>query len=155
LEAEGQGILYKQFDGYTRMIPPKYEEHLLNLWHNHQKQLRHNLCSDALLLDCHSFPSELSDVDICIGYNEDWSKPSKETIELAVNLFEDYGYKVGINEPYSNSETPDCSFTYQSMMLEVNKKVYMEDGTLYLQHSPAYRMDVREMMTSLLSELSA
>jgi hypothetical protein len=39
-------------------------------------------------------------------------------------------------------------------MLEVNKKVYLEDGTLYLQHNPAYRMDVREMMTSLLSELS-
>lgn len=100
------------------------------------------------------FPSELSDVDICIGYNENWSKPSKDTIELAVNLFEDCGYKVGINEPYSNSETPDCPFTYQSMMLEVNKKVYLEDGTLYLQHNPAYRMDVREMMTSLLSELS-
>jgi putative restriction endonuclease len=37
--------------------------------------LRYNLCPDALLLDCHSFPSELSDVDICIGFNEDWSKP--------------------------------------------------------------------------------
>jgi hypothetical protein len=69
--------------------------------------LRYNLCPDALLLDCHSFPSELSDVDICIGFNEDWSKPNKDTIELAVNLFEDCGYKVGINEPYSNSETPE------------------------------------------------
>lgn len=29
LEAEGQGILYKQFDGYLRMIPQEYEEHLL------------------------------------------------------------------------------------------------------------------------------
>jgi hypothetical protein len=96
----------------------------------------------------------LSDVDICIGYNEDWSKPNKETIELAVNLFEDCGYKVGINEPYSNSETPDCSFTYQSMMLEVNKKAYMDGETLRLRHNAAYRKPIRDLMIILLSELS-
>ena len=154
LEAEGQGILYKQFDGYSRIIPREYEEHLLNLWHNHQERLRSNLCPNALLLDCHSFPSEMSDVDICIGYNEDWSKPNKETIELAVNLFEDCGYKVGINNPYSNSETPDCPFTYQSMMLEVNKKVYMEDGTLFLKHNVSYRKNFRDLSATLMSELS-
>ena len=136
------------------MIPQEYEEHLLNLWHNHQKQLRHNLCSDALLLDCHSFPSELSDVEICIGYNEDWSKPNKDTIELAVNLFEDYGYKVGINEPYSNSETPECPFIYQSMMLEVNKKTYMEDGSLRLKKNLSYRKTIHDLVTTLMSELS-
>jgi hypothetical protein len=95
----------------------------------------------------------MSDVDSCIGYNEDWSKPNKETIELAVNLFEDDGYKVGINEPYSNSETPDCPFTYQSMMLEVNKKVYMESGSLYLKRPEMNKASVRELMVKLLSEL--
>lgn len=65
---------------------------------------------NALLLDCHSFPEDLSDVDICIGYNKDWSKPSKEVIEMAVNHFMDHGYKVGVNYPYSNSETPECNF---------------------------------------------
>ena len=132
----------------------QYEEQLLNLWHFHQERLRNNLCADALLLDCHSFPEELSDIDICIGYNEDWSKPDKETIELAVNLFEDHGYVVGINEPYSNSETPDCPFGYQSMMLEVNKKAYMEDGTLRLKHNHDHRKNIRQLMISLLSELS-
>jgi len=135
------------------MIPQEYEEHLLNLWHNHQVRLRNNLCQDALLLDCHSFPSEMSDVDICIGYNEDWSKPDKHTIELAVNIFEDNGYKVGINEPYSNSETPDCPFTYQSMMLEVNKKAYMESGSLCLKRPETNRTSVRELIVKLLSEL--
>jgi len=51
------------------------------------QQLRNALCEDALLLDCHSFPSEMGDVDICIGFNEDWAKPAKDTLELAVNLF--------------------------------------------------------------------
>ena len=137
--------------GYSRMIPHAYEEQLLNLWLTHQERLKSNLCPNALLLDCHSFPSELSDVEICIGYNEDWSKPNKDTIELAVNLFEDYGYKVGINEPYSNSETPDCPFTYQSMMLEVNKKVYMEDGSLQLKKSTNKR-SIHDLMQVLLSE---
>ena len=151
---EGQGILYRLFGGYSRTIPIEYEEQLLKLWHFHQDRLRNNLCADALLLDCHSFPEELSDIDICIGYNEDWSKPDKETIELAVNLFEDYGYVVGINEPYSNSETPDCPFGYQSIMLEVNKKTYMEDGTLRLKHNHDHRKNIRQLMNILLSELS-
>jgi len=153
LETEGQGILYKQFDGYSRIIPKEYEEALLGLWHWHQHCLCQNLCPDALLLDCHSFPDGLSDVDICIGYNEDWSKPNRTTIELAVNLFEDAGYKVGINEPYSNSETPASPFIYQSMMLEVNKRAYMESGTLRLKHRNQYNVSVREVMTKLLSEL--
>ena len=154
LEKYDQGIVYKQFDGYKRIVPKENETQLLNLWHWHQHRLRENLCEGALLLDCHSFPSELSDVDICIGYNEDWSKPNKDLIELAVNIFEENGYKVGINEPYSNSETPDCFFAYQSLMLEVNKKAYMEDGALRLKHHLPYRHSVRDIMGCLLSNIS-
>lgn len=153
LEQHGQGIVYKQFDGYTRTVPEKNEVQLLGLWHWHQQRLRDNLCEGALLLDCHSFPSEMSDVDICIGFNEDWSKPHKDTLELAVNLFEDNGYKVGINEPYSNSETPDCPFSYQSMMLEVNKRAYMEDSSLHLTYNTKYKCNVRAVFQTLLSEL--
>lgn len=154
LEQHGQGIVYKQFDGYTRNVPEENEAQLFGLWHWHQQRLRENLCEGALLLDCHSFPSGMSDVDICIGFNEDWSKPQKETIELAVNLFEDNGYKVGINEPYSNSETPDCPFSYQSMMLEVNKRAYMEDGSLHLRRNTKYKCNVRDVIQTLLSEWS-
>ena len=154
LEQQGQGIVYKQFGDYLRMVPKENEKRLLGLWHWHQRRLRDSLCEDALLLDCHSFPSEMGDVDICIGFNEDWSKPYKDTVELAVNLFEDNGYKVGINEPYSNSETPACPFLYQSMMLEVNKKTYMEDGSLHLKTDSAYRKSVHDLMIALLSQLS-
>jgi N-formylglutamate amidohydrolase len=152
LEQHGQGIVYKQFEGYTRLVPEENEKQLLDLWHWHQQRLRTNLCEGALLLDCHSFPSDMSDVDICIGFNEDWSKPHKSTIGFAVNLFEDNGYKVGINEPYSNSEAPECPFSYQSMMLEVNKKAYMEDGTLFLKHSNSNKNTLRDLIQILLSE---
>jgi hypothetical protein len=95
----------------------------------------------------------MSDVDICIGYNENWSKPNKQTIELAVSLFEDSGYKVGINEPYSNSETPDCPFVYQSMMLEINKNAYMDKGTIHLRKNPIFKNNVRELVTILQKQL--
>jgi hypothetical protein len=54
----------------------------------------------------------------------------------------------------SFTETPECPFLYQSMMLEVNKKAYMEDGTLRLKQHVPYRKSVRELMTTLLSALS-
>lgn len=154
LEQHGQGIVYKQFEGYSRIVPKENEKQLLGLWHWHQRRLSESLCEDALLLDCHSFPSGISDVDICIGFNEDWSKPDKDIIDMAVNLFEENGYKVGINEPYSNSETPACPFLYESMMLEVNKKAYMEDGSLHLKTNRAYKRSVHELMIFLLTHLS-
>ena len=154
MEAIGQGIVYRYFDNHVRMVPETTEKRLLGLWHWHQHRLIDVLCEGALLLDCHSFPSELSDVDICIGYNEDWSKPHRDVIECAVNLFEDHGYKVGVNEPYSNSETPDCPFQYQSMMLEVNKKAYMDEHSLRIRHDHKYKKNVRDLMLYLLSELS-
>jgi len=84
---------------------------------------------------------------------EDQNRPTV-ILELAVNLFEDNGYKVGINEPYSNSETPDCPFSYQSMMLEVNKRAYMEDGSLHLLRNTKYKRNVRAVIQKLLSELN-
>lgn len=148
MEKIGQGIVYKEFESYQRNIPHALELNLLKLWHWHQDRLRNALKEDALLLDCHSFPEDLSDVDICIGYNEDWSKPSKETIEMAVNHFMDHGYKVGVNYPYSNSETPECSFHYHSLMLEVNKKAYLKSGSIHLQDD-----GVRDVISTFQKQL--
>ena len=83
-------------------------------------------------------------------FNEDWSKPAKSTIELAVNLFEENGYKVGINEPYSNSETPDCPFQYQSMMLEVNKRTYMDQNSLHLKFPAHFKQDVNSVISQFM-----
>lgn len=149
MESIGQGIVYKEFEDYRRTIPSDQEQHLLNLWHWHQDRLRHALQEGALLLDCHSFPDDLSDVDICIGYNEDWSKPSDDIIDMAVNHFMDRGYKVGVNYPYSNSETPDCDFGYHSLMLEVNKKTYLKPGSILLQDD-GLRDDITAFQQRLL-----
>ncbi len=144
------------FHGYRRQVAQPNENLLLQLWKDNQQKLKSQLCEGALLLDCHSFPQDQGDVDVCIGFNEDWSKPDRELLDYAVNLFEDNGYSVGINYPYSNSEAPACPFNYQSMMLEVNKRVYLEPHSVYLKtHCEKNRkQDVRSVVNQLLAAMA-
>ena len=90
-----------------------------------------------LLIDCHSFsahPNLLNptppDIDICIGYNDDETRPYTKTIDNIVQYFKSLGYKVGINEPFSNSKTFPVPVKYHSVMIEVNKRLYMNERTL-------------------------
>ena len=90
-----------------------------------------------LLIDCHSFSalsnllnSNPPDIDICIGYNDDETCPNKVVIGNMVQHFKYLGYKVGINEPFSNSKTFSVPVKYHSVMIEVNKRLYMDEYTL-------------------------
>ena len=91
----------------------------------------------TLLIDCHSFsalPNLLNsnppDIDICIGFNEDETCPDKVVIGNIVQYFKSLGYKVGINKPFSNSKTFSVPVRYHSVMIEVNKRIYMNEETL-------------------------
>ena len=91
----------------------------------------------VLLIDCHSFsalPNLLNsnppDVDICIGYNDDDTCPDKVVIGNIVQYFKSLGYRVGINEPFSNSKTFNVPVKYSSLMIEVNKRLYMDEYIL-------------------------
>ena len=96
--------------------------------------------NSVLLLDCHSFssiPTALCDpgpfdaqVDICIGYNDDATRPGEEMIDFVLAHFEELGYKVGRNTPFSHSKTVECPVPYHSLMIEVNKRCYMDEQTL-------------------------
>lgn len=96
--------------------------------------------NSVLLIDCHSFssmPTALCDpgpedeqVDICIGYNDDSTLPAAEIIDMVVRHFEDLGYRVGRNTPFSHSKTVECPVPYHSLMIEVNKRCYMNEQTL-------------------------
>ncbi|MBR5101956.1 MAG: N-formylglutamate amidohydrolase, partial [Muribaculaceae bacterium] len=79
---------------------------------------------------CHSFsflPTVLnpgfSDIDICIGYNDDETRPNKVTIGIIAQHFRSLGYNVDINEPFSNSKTFAVPCEYHSVMIEVNKRL--------------------------------
>ncbi len=99
--------------------------------------------SDLLLIDCHSFsakPNLLNtnppDIDICIGYNDDDTRPTDAVLTAIAHHFRSRGYKVGINTPFSNSKTFSVPLPYHSVMIEVNKRLYMNESTL--EKSPGF-----------------
>ena len=136
LEEKGQGIIYKEFDFHKRNpMNEKQIKETMRLWEQHQKNLKKHIKSpDTVLIDCHSFPSDLYNCDICIGHNDDWSYNEK-IVNGIVKIFKSRGYTVEINKPYSNSITPQMPFPYTSIMIEVNKRVYMNESTLRLEYS--------------------
>ena len=125
MEAMGQGILYQHFGDYNRgTLSKKESDFLYEQRRQHLDAVKEQLTPNSLLIDCHSFPSELSDCDICIGHNSD-DTYDKRLVNLVKQQFEKSGCKVAINEPYSNSLSPETGFTYKSLMIEVNKRIYM------------------------------
>ena len=130
LEKEGQGIIYTSFSGVHREVDVEEKKRLMIRYTAHQEELKSLLNEHSLLIDCHSFPSELSDVDVCIGVNDDWSRPSDFVIGIVKEGFDRQGYKVRVNEPYSNSIAPVTNFIYSSLMIELNKRIFMNEDTL-------------------------
>jgi len=146
LEKRGLGISYKRYtsdctrkwgwsgDAYKRYI--RYHQKVV------EKIIEKSpgLFDSLLLIDCHSFsslPNLLNanppqNIDICIGFNEDETKPNKVVIGNIRNYFISKGYRVGINNPFSNSKTFDVpgGNEYHSVMIEVNKQLYMNEETL-------------------------
>lgn len=135
LDSTGQGIVYTQFNGIKRTIDEEERLGMMAYYYAYIKQLKGTLNEHSLLVDCHSFPSELSDVDICIGVNNDWSRPTEFVIELVAEAFKQAGYSVMVNQPYSNSIAPQMEFSYDSIMIELNKRIYLNEQTLELLDS--------------------
>lgn len=104
---------------------------LLAKWYEYRAKILH-AASDrtSIIVDCHSFPSEVApDVDICLGFNDDSSKPRDQTIESVAAIFRKAGYTVALNRPYANALAP-TDYIGHSLMIEVNKKTYMDEVTL-------------------------
>lgn len=165
LEARGLGITYyplleTEENGFkvTRDERIRYIKKYLD----HQHKLAHLLLDHnlSLLIDCHSFSSRPTilqpdisknqDVDICIGFNEDRTKPDETTLALVAQHFIEKGYKVAFNTPFSNSKTVETPAKYTSLMIEVNKSLYMDEDTL---EKKASFWKVRDDITSLYAKL--
>jgi len=126
MESIGQGIVYTDVGSCHRTISDTEKDKLSErFYYSHLERLKTMLTPSSFLMDCHSFPQEISDVDICIGYNDDWSHPEDSLVNRVCSLFNSEGLSTGINEPFSNSISPAMPFSYPSMMIELNKRTYM------------------------------
>lgn len=168
LEKNGLGISYSRWipsaSGYGqtyRTFGAKEQAFKLYAdYHARVKKKIVELGSDVLLIDCHSFSSQPNllcsnppDIDICIGFNDDDTCPNKVVIGNIEQYFLSRGYKVGINKPFSNSKTFKVPVKYHSVMIEVNKRLYMDEQTLEKTERFDYlKLDILSLYSILLNE---
>ena len=142
LEKEGLGILYNRMVGECPVDSRSFGclQESFALYADHHATMSKKIVrmsGPVLLIDCHSFsslPNLLNpnppDIDVCIGYNDDETCPDKEVIGEILQHFRSLGYKVGMNTPFSNSKTFSVPVEYHSVMIEVNKRLYMNEQNL-------------------------
>lgn len=136
LEEIGQGIVYTKMGGCIREIDELEKARLMLVYEAYQKSLKDEIVDDAMLIDCHSFASSTTkDVDVCIGFNDDSTKPPEEIQNMVVDEFSRYVSKsrIALNTPFSNSIAPDTDKKYYSMTIGINKSLYMNEQTLELK----------------------
>jgi len=126
-EEHRQYILERYYDVYHRMLSYYVSETL-------------NEHGRALILDCHSFspvplpyePDQNPDrPDICLGtdsfHTPEW------LVNESVSFFENKGYSVRINSPYSGTMVPVFQYKWnervESIMIELNRGLYLKEGT--------------------------
>lgn len=135
LELEHHGLYYTHdYKNIQYRTNSEYDhaKELYDIWH---KNLKNNILKNlsysekVILVDCHSF----SDIqigtygpDICIGTNEHTT--SEKLKSIVYESFNSLGYNVEINYPYSNSIEPIQDDGFETIMIEVNKRLYMNDN---------------------------
>ena len=140
LEAIGQGRVYRRFGSLERTLSDDLLAFAIRTYEEHRRRLEVALSGGGprtLLVDCHSFPEDLTSIDVCIGVNDDWSSPSDALIEWSVDYFSSRGYSTAVNMPYSNAVSPETGFHYTSLMIELNKRIYLKQED---------KMDIRKAL---------
>ena len=135
----------------------------------HHEQLRRAVLEEllsrgkALIVDCHSFPGRPLPCDVCqdenrpdfcIGTDAFHTPPG--LLRATESAIRSHGYSVGINSPYSGSLVPAATYRRNpnvwSVMIEVNRKLYMDEKTG--AKSSGFK-SVKGRIQAMLKELAA
>ena len=133
MEKIGQGIAYRFIEGCERVLTDAQIAEIYSKYDSIHASLEDVAKPGSLIIDCHSFPADLApETDICIGFNEDDTRPQQEIIDMIAGHFREAGHSVEINEPYSNSVCASMDLRKartKTIMIEINKAVYLDaDG---------------------------
>lgn len=137
LEEEGHGWFYTHdyHGNHYRDVPGEDELAHFNEWHaNLRAQVEAQLANRrrVVVVDCHSFGAWQVDgvadaarlPDICIGANDDGSTPAG-LVERVTRALEDLGYRTAIDYPYAGSMKFSDAPGFETVMIEVNKRLYL------------------------------
>jgi len=101
-------------------------------WYGYRFMVMNNAAFSGdrpLIIDCHSFPSDLApDVDVCIGVN-DINRPSEEAIAVIAAFFEKAGYRTRVDQSFGGPIALK-GYVGESVKIEVNKRCYMDEATI-------------------------
>lgn len=152
MESMGQGIAYHNIEGCTRELSDAAKQNIYNQYYAIHQELENRAKPGSLIIDCHSFPSDLApDIDICIGYNEDDSRPSDAVLDMVIDYFKEAGFRVGVNSPYSNSMRVNASIP--TFMIEFNKALYLlEDGKTLCSDAYKKNFILKQLYSRLLKD---
>lgn len=145
----GMGVLYEKSDDGRpiRNVTEELRENILkNYYWKHHSDLNKAVLreleefGESLIIDCHSFPDTplkrdlnktLNRPDFNIG-TDSFHTP-KKLIDASIDFFKSKGFSLGVDEPYSGSIVPMNFYQkdkrVSSIMLEINRKLYLEDKT--------------------------
>ena len=144
LESVGRGYFYTHTDNGSLLRANNDNKE--NIYENYYKPHHNKLLSlvesklrsngKVTIIDCHSFNNQplKTDLDqnnnrpdICLGV--DTYHTNQELIDKVYNLYTSHGYTVAINSPYVGTIVPleyySINPNVQSIMIEVNKKLYL------------------------------
>ena len=143
----GMGVLYERTDdgSLLRTVNNELRSNVLDgfYWPHHEKltqeveqQLKLN--KKALIIDCHSFPSNplVRDLDQNnkrpdFNIGTDTYHTPKYLIELSKKFFNQRGYSLGVDWPYSGTIVPLNHYkktrNVKSIMLEINRALYLNE----------------------------
>jgi N-formylglutamate deformylase len=147
MSSNGMGAVYtKTHDGRplkhdnqrAKLMEEYYFPHHTKLEDWVQFQLDYS--GRCLIIDCHSYPSmpiscdlnqEPNRSDICLGTTEPHTPA--DLVATSIRAFESFGYSVAVDTPYAGTIVPLRFFGTESrvssMMIEVNRKLYMDELT--------------------------
>ena len=143
----GMGAVYERFDNgdLLRNVTATLREKIIKdyYWKHHntfsdavKEQL--NKENSCLIIDCHSYPStpvirDLDQTSIRPDFNIgiDLYHTPKELISASIKFFEQKGYSLGVDWPYSGTIVPMDYYqknkNVHSIMLEVNRELYLKE----------------------------
>lgn len=134
----GQGVFYVKYNDGSTIIRNDDKDSIkiiYDKYHNELKKITSELndkFNNCLIVDCHTFNDDIieNSPDICIGVNNNDFDPPIMYVKDVISQFENNGYVVSVNKPYSGAIYPWVNHkkNINSMMIEVNKRCYLSDN---------------------------
>ena len=147
----GMGVVYTYLPGgvqYRQVTSGRREEIIRQAYEPHHAQLNKlsqkivNQHGSCMMVDLHSYSDDLvrklfdykeNLPDVCLGYDDEWFSEN-DALKLKMYI-EKLGYSCALNYPYAGALVPmdfyrDKTPGLRSVMLEVNRRVYLEGGTV-------------------------